>query len=57
MGLVLRGKLMITSTQGLAVSHVVRTLSTDVGPVQEQVREPVQTEACGEGTDEAVKTP
>lgn len=38
------------------MSHVVSTLSTDVGPVQEQVRESVQTKACGEGADEAVKT-
>lgn len=49
--------LVISSTQGLAVSHVVSAGSTDVGPFQEQVRQPVQAEAGGEGTDEAVNTP
>lgn len=46
-----------TSTQGLAVSHVLCTGATQVGPLQEQVRESVQAHARCEGAYEAVDTP
>lgn len=39
------------------MSHVVGTRSAQVGPLQEQVREPVQAQAGCEGADETVEAP
>lgn len=44
-------------TQRLAVPHVIGTGSAQVGPLHEQIGEPVQAEAGGQGADEAVETP
>lgn len=46
-----------TLTQRLPVSHVIGTGPTDVGPLQEQIRESVQAQAGGEGGDQTVETP
>lgn len=45
------------STQGLAVPHVECTGPSDVGPLQQQVREAVQAEAGGQGAEETVESP
>lgn len=39
------------------MSHVVGARSAQVGPFQEQVREPVQAQAGREGADQAVEAP
>lgn len=39
------------------MSHVVGTRPAEVGPFQEQVGEPVQTQAGCEGAHEAVEAP
>ena len=46
----------MSSTQGLAVSHVLGTSPAHVGPLQEQVGQPVQAHAGGEGAEQAVET-
>lgn len=37
--------------------HVIGTGPAQVGPLHEQIGEPVQAEAGGQGADEAVETP
>lgn len=39
------------------MSHVVSARPAQVGPFQEQVGEPIQAQAGGEGADEAVDAP
>lgn len=48
---------LVVSAQRFAVPHVLSTLSAQVGPLHQQVGQPVQANTDGEGGDEAVETP
>ncbi len=48
---------LLVLAQRFAVPHVLGTLSTQIGPLHQQVGQPVQTHADGERGDEAVQTP
>ncbi len=48
---------LLVSAQRFAVPHVQGTLSAQIGPLHQQVGQPVHTHADGERGEEAVQTP